>query len=118
MQVSKGVDPSMALYAYHELQRDDLLREMLGYLAADVGVALFDVALLAGAMTRRDTGAPVAPMIPMLAQGWALLDALRVRLPVPVAELRSHLVPALWTQFDATGLDLAREALRSTRGRL
>lgn len=121
MQVAKGVDPSMALYAayaYHELQRDDLLRETLGYLAADVGVALFDVALLAGAMTRRGAGAPVAPMVPMLAQGWALLDALRVRLPAPAAELRGHLVPALWTQFDATGLGLARDALRSARGRL
>jgi hypothetical protein len=47
-----------------------------------------------------------------------LLDALRVRLPAPVTELRGHLVPAMWTQFDATGLDLAREALHTTGGRL
>jgi hypothetical protein len=121
MQVSKGIDPSLALYAayaYHELQSDDRLRKMLGYLTADLGIALFDVALLAGAITPRDTGAPVAPMVPMLAQGWALLDALRVRLPAPVTELRGHLVPAMWTQFDATGLDLAREALHTTGGRL
>ncbi|WP_033263576.1 caspase family protein [Amycolatopsis vancoresmycina] len=112
-------DPTVVLhaaYAYHELQRDDLLRELFEYVGSTVDAALFDVALLAGAL--RPQRIPILPVVPILARGWALLDALGARLPREVTDLRRHLVPGLWTQFTADGAGQARAAVESTGGRL
>ncbi|GLY43044.1 hypothetical protein Amsp01_090670 [Amycolatopsis sp. NBRC 101858] len=105
-----------AAYAYHDLQRDDLLRTLARDVVSTLDAALFDVALLAG--TLRPQSAPILPVVPMLARGWALLDALGAQLPREVTELRRHLVPGLWTQFTADGAEQARVALETTGGRL
>lgn len=107
MQYSKGVDPSMALYAayaYHDLQRRDLINRMHSFLQDDLGFAFYDVALLAGGGPQAVLRGPqVAPACPMLSQGWTLLSAYRISLPPVLSDLEQHLLPALWTSFDAAG---------------
>jgi hypothetical protein len=115
MQLAKGVDPSLAVYAayaYHELQRKDLLHQMASYLQGDLGAALFDVALLARAMDKRAPGAglPVLGAVPMLSQGWPLLRAFEVRLPSALAALEGMRLPSLWTMFDVRGVAQIRKA--------
>lgn len=114
-----GVDPSLTLhagYVFHDLHRDDLLRDLLDLLDRDPGVALFDVALLAHGLSGEADRVLAVPMIPLLAEGWALLDAYRVPLSPQVNSLREHLVPSLWTHIDASGFEHARVALESTGG--
>ena len=114
-----GIDPSLAVlagYAFHDLHRDDLLQTLLELLDRDPGVAPFDVALLAGGLTGEADRALAVPMVPLLAEGWALLEAFRVPLPPQVLSLREHLVPSMWTHIDPSGFEQARAALRSTGG--
>lgn len=116
MQMAKGVDPSLGLYAayaYHDLQRRDLIRQMAGYMAGDLGAPIFDVALLARALDRRKVGgdAPlVIGAVPLLAQGWPLLRAFDITLPPALASLEAHRQPSLWTMFDAPGVERIRHA--------
>lgn len=109
MQVAKGVDPAMALYAayaYDSMQRPDLVESMERYLLDDLGVRLFDVSLLSGELTKTAGDVPLLyPPAPMLAQGWALLRAQQVDLPVPLQDLQDHLVPSVWTLCDAEGTE-------------
>lgn len=122
MQVAKGIDPSLAVYAayaYHDLQRRDLLREMAGHMRADLGAPLFDLALLARLLDRKDLrrGEP-APIgaVPLVAQGWTLLRAFGVKLPPVLAALEDRRLSSLWTMFDAQGAQHIREAF--TRGEM
>jgi hypothetical protein len=80
MQELKGLDPSLALYAaygYHDLGRQDLIREMREYLRAGIGVDLYDVALLDGEppSAGSDAARRTVPWFPLLARGWALAAA-------------------------------------------
>ena len=86
MQYAKTVDPTLAVYAahaYYELQEVDRIREMSAYLRDDLGVTIFDLELLGRRLIDKaitpDLG--IVPFVPMLAQGWALLGAHKVRLP-------------------------------------
>lgn len=113
----KGADPTLALYAayaFHDLQRGDLVRDMRRYQRADLGWDLFDVALLARELGTRPSSSPprVKPSFPLMAQGWALLDAFGVSLPGRLAELRQHLLPSLWSCFEPRGVALLRDALQ------
>jgi hypothetical protein len=86
MQIAKGIDPTLAVYAayaYNDLQRRDLIRQMSGTMRDDIGAPLFDVALLAGELNRAmiTPETAVYSQIPLLAQGWALLSAFGVSLP-------------------------------------
>ncbi len=117
MQYAKGIDPSLAVYAaydYHDLQRQDLLREMASYLTADLGAPLFDVALFARQLDRRSaTDWQVISPMPLLSQGWALLNAYRVRLAKELTGLDQHLSPSLWTLLLPHGVQQVRAALAS-----
>ena len=117
MQYSKGIDPSLAVYAayaYHDLQRKDLINEMANYLATDLGAPLFDVALLARGLDKRvaDNGIVISP-IPLLGQGWALLNAFRVTLVPALKGIEGHIISSLWTLLDAKGVKQVEKALAS-----
>jgi hypothetical protein len=111
MQFLKSGDPTMALYAayaYADLGLTDRLAQMSDYLGNDLQVTLFDLDMLAGERRSAPRPWPVAPMMPLLARGWALLDAYDVVVPDPAMHLRrTHLVPSTWTLFDGAGMDLA-----------
>jgi hypothetical protein len=51
----------------------------------------------------------------MLSQGWALLRVKRVKVPPVVEEAADYLLPALWTTFDSTGMDLILKAIHEGR---
>jgi hypothetical protein len=116
MQFAKGIDPSLAVYAayaYHDLQRLDLLRQMHDYLRGDLGAALFDVALLARVLNKHTLGVDAPPTlgaVPLMAQGWTLLRAFEVRLPAALAALEGLRLSSLWTMFDAAGVQRIRSA--------
>jgi hypothetical protein len=118
MQYAKSVDPAIALYAayaYHDLQQLDRLREMSGYLSGDLGVRLFDVAMLARELrdTAIDAGAGVIPFTPMLSQGWALVGANRLRLHGALDGIRQSVRDSLWSLYDRAGLDMLRRAMHT-----
>ncbi len=122
MQYAKGVDPSLALYAayaYHDLGRTNLIHMMEGYLGSDLGFTFFDIALLGRRLDgRRVAEAPeVLPAVPLLAQGWAFLQAFRVTLHEEIADLNRHVAPSLWTQFTPLGTDVLRPLVHSGRFR-
>ena len=99
------IDPTIAVYvayAYRDLQRRSAMRCLQDAVRDDLGVDLFDVALLAGDIDDRTIAAvgPVVPFVPILSRGWGLLGAHRVALPEPVLALRGSLVPSLYTVFD------------------
>lgn len=117
MQLAKGVDPSMALYAayaYHDLQRRDLIKEIQAYMRDDLQVVLCDIAMLSGDPGALDAGAHgIVPPFPLLSQGWTLLSASRIKLPCVLEDLEKHLLPSLWTMFDTTGVTKLRAAIES-----
>jgi hypothetical protein len=122
MQYAKSVDPSLALYAayaYHDLGRTNLIHMMNGYLGSDLNFTFFDIALLGRRLDgRRVAEAPeVVPAVPLLAQGWALLQAFRVTLHEEIADLHRHVSPSLWTQFTPPGTDVLRPLVHSGRFR-
>jgi hypothetical protein len=118
MQYAKGIDPTMALYAayaYHDQQKRQRIEEMQSYLRGDLNLRFFDIALLARGLADKQAGADrdVFPFFPLLSQGWALLSANRVKLPPKLTGLERHLVPSLWTQFDARGIEMIRAAMQA-----
>jgi hypothetical protein len=117
MQIAKGIDPTLAVYAayaYNDLQRRDLIRQMSGTMRGDIGAPLFDVALLAGELNRATITPETAvySQIPLLAQGWALLSAFGVSLPPSLSELSRTLVPSVWTMFDEKGVRTIRNSFQ------
>lgn len=119
MQLAKGVDPSMALYAayaFDALQNRGRLEELRAYLASDLGgLRPFDIEMLAHGLdgTQVAKQPHVLPFVPMLSQGWPLLSAYRVLLPREAAEISTHLRPSLWTLFNPKGVSLLRQVIAS-----
>lgn len=118
---AKGIDPTLGLYAtyaYAQIGHYKDVYSVFTYMKDDeIEIPVpFDVVLLA---TRHEGGAVqevdrrFAPFAPMLSQGWALLmpgDSLYH----PIHQrLRPHLIPSLWTTFDAEGVAIARDAVLS-----
>jgi hypothetical protein len=109
------IDPTLSLYAAytyaqagHYAKVDSIYRFMRGT-EPELPVP-FDVVLLA-TRNRDNRGAAehsrYAPFTPTLSQGWALL-AQDDSMFTPIhAQLRSHLIPALWTTFNEVGAKAA-----------
>lgn len=118
MQYAKGIDPTLAVYAayaYHDLQAIQRIRDMSGYLANDVGVTFFDLALLGRQLVDKSVAAGdcVVPFFPLLSQGWALLGANRVRLHPALQGVERTMRDSLWSLFDAVGLQKLTLAMHS-----
>ena len=114
IRILKGLDPTMALYAaysYHRQGRPELIRDMEMYVMEDLGVTLFDLALLADRQPGAKPSPPVLPFMPMLAQGWSLLGAFDAWTD-QLEELRPHVGSSLWTVFNKGALKLLKTALK------
>lgn len=116
MQYSKGVDPSLAVYAayaYLDLRRRDRISDMSQFMRADLGARLFDVAMLAGQLDgkalRKDDD--VVPFMPLLSQGWALISAYRIKLPAALDGIAGNLLPAVWTTLNPQGVSVVRDLI-------
>jgi hypothetical protein len=118
MQSVKGFDPTFgvyAAYAYHDLQEIGRIRDMAGYMRSDLGLTFFDVELLSRNLldrqiTPRDN---IVPFFPLLSQGWALLDANRVRLHPLLDGIKTYMRDSLWVLFDPAGLNILRQVMQS-----
>jgi len=118
MQQNKGLDPTLSIYAayaYHDLQEIDRIRGMADYLKQDVGVTFFDLALLGRQLYDRkiSRSEPMVPFFPMLSQGWALLDANRVKMVPALQGIEKNMKSSLWSLFDADGVKRLRDAIGS-----
>lgn len=119
IRVLKSVDPTLgiyAAYAYSEAGLLDQVKSVRGYMLDDLrGVDLFDVALLAGALSGQPANSPRRPIphMPMLSQGWALLRVKRVALHPAVAAAQDYVRQGLWTTLGSEGMDLIEQALQT-----
>jgi len=116
MQYAKGIDPTFAVYAayaYHDLQLLARIQEMAWHLRGDIGVSFFDLALLSRELLGQSVSSEsrVTPYTPLLAQGWSLLRAHRVRLPAPLADLERNMRHSLWSLYDNDGVDVLRKIM-------
>jgi hypothetical protein len=114
IRVLKGIDPTLGVYAAYAYADADLVekvRSVHNIMLTDLNAELFDVALLAGALSERspatagDGPSSLVPICPMLSQGWELLRVNGVELPPQLEEARPHLRRSLWTTFDPKGMD-------------
>jgi hypothetical protein len=114
MQISKGVDPSLALYAAHAYRdqgKRNRIKTMAGYLQDDLNFIPFDIALMAGRL-KSSSQDNVFPCLPMLSQTWAILPAYEYEFPEGLAGIAQHVMPhSLWTVFDASGVELISRAI-------
>ena len=80
-------------------------------LRGDLGVSLFDTAMLSGTFAEDCAGGQVVPPAPMLRQGWELLRAKAVTVPPAFLEARSYLMNGLWTTFAPEGMAIIGASL-------
>ncbi len=118
MQFAKCVDPSLGLYAayaYHEVQRRDLIKTIRACLQDDLGFVFFDVMLLVERQLKNKPGPErVSPPFPLLSQGWSLLPAFHSTLPASLQTLHQHRSSSsLWTVFDQVGVAMLTSAIAS-----
>jgi hypothetical protein len=122
IRVLKGIDPTLgiyAAYAYADANLTEQVRSVYSFMQEDLRSDLFDVALLAGALSGKRIEGPydVVPFCPMLSQGWQLLRVKEVSLSEQVERARGDLRQALWTTFGPRGMDLIFSAIQATRNK-
>ena len=113
IRMLKGIDPTLGLYAayaYDDAGVTEEVRLVREIMRGDLGVDLFDVAMLAGYLSGQ-TPEDFYPFCPMLSQGWGLLRVRNVSLPPSVAPAADHLRPSLWTMLDREGMQIVIDAL-------
>ncbi|MEK7466636.1 MAG: caspase family protein [Planctomycetota bacterium] len=115
LRYGESIDPGLALYAAYacrDLPGPDRILDFEVTLLGDLGLSFFDLWLIGGELGNMDlANSSVFPFFPMLSQGWALLDALRVKLPESLSTLQGHLRQSLWTLFDPAGVSAIRKAI-------
>jgi Caspase domain len=116
IRVGKSLDPTLgiyAAYAYAEAALPEQIRSVHDIMKDELGVELFDVALLADVLSGGPHSGAQAPFCPMLNQGWQFLAIKNVTLSPKLAETQSHILPSLWTTFDSEGMSIVKTALQS-----
>ena len=118
VRMGKGLDPTLGLYAaysYFNALIPEGARSVNEIMRSDLGVELFDAALLANELGYACGDDRLIPPFPMLRQGWELLKPGGVSLHPALMETRPNLTEALWTTFDPEGatrlLNLVREGV-------
>jgi hypothetical protein len=114
IRLSKGIDPTLGLYAAHAFSQagnDRKVLSVLEYMRDDIRAELFDVRLLASRLLKKGTTLPVVPLCPLLTQSWNLLRARRVELPALLRAAEPWLCDSLWTTFAAKAADGVFEAI-------
>lgn len=115
IRVGKGVDLSLSMYAAYAFEQAGLRNETRAAAAImrrDLGVLLFDLALLSSIEPVRTTarGGFVTPFCPMLSQGWNYIHASGAVVPEQVLRARKYLRQALWTTFNPPGIQILAES--------
>ncbi|MGC3030135.1 caspase family protein [Burkholderia sp. DN3021] len=117
IRILKSIDPTLGLYAAYAYA-DAGLRESVGsvrsFMHETLGIDLFDVAMLSGALSGRRIGdlPGTVPFCPMLSQGWSLFRVNNIRLPESIAAVPDYLRVSLWLTLELKGMDIVENALR------
>jgi hypothetical protein len=116
IRVFKSIDPSLGLYAayaYAEAGVRDQAQSVHTIMRSDLNCDVFDVAMLAGALSGRDLAdvKPV-PICPMLSQGWGWTRVRNIVLSPNLERARDYLRPALWTTFEPGGIPFVESQIR------
>jgi len=117
LQLLNGEDPALAVYAaysYYEMQAHERLQQMNDALLDQLdGYTLFDVALLAGYLSQQVPRHTVVPFVPLLVQGWELLDDLGIGDMEWFERMRPMVLSSLWTVFDLSARDHLMAMMRA-----
>lgn len=111
----KLIDPTLGLYAalaYANLGMRTSIESVQDFIRMEQKVDVFDIAVLG--RIRPDEKYPQVPFCPQLTQTWSFLTPRGVTLPNVLLEAGRHLLPALWTTFDARGIRLLCDAAHSS----
>lgn len=117
---SAGVrDPSMdlyAAYAFHERGDSTPIREMAQQIRDHLSFNLFDLALLSRDLIR-ESRRVMQPLTftPLLAQGWAFVEALGGPWVSELRDLKAHLIDSPWSVYDRLGVAHLKEIILSGR---
>jgi hypothetical protein len=110
----------MALYAAHALHQtiyQSTILEIAREQQLELGLQLFDIALLSRLPTERSTHSlsSVFPPIPILSRAWSLLDGPKIDLlgPIRTTTIRPHVTDSVWTLLDPEGVTILRECVES-----
>lgn len=115
------IDPTICLYAayaWRDAGRPDEIQAIVDRMRAELaGTLLSDLALLAarGTPEARSLLSDSVPFCPLLMRGWSFLRASGVPILADILRAADHLVPALWTTFDAEGVRILRDAIEHGR---
>ena len=103
-----------AAYAYAEAGAYDEVRSVREYMFGDLGVSLFDVAMLDRKAVEPDWLATygAVPFCPMLSQGWYYLRPRGMKLPSVLERAQDELIQSLWTTFNKNFMRVVNRALR------
>jgi hypothetical protein len=117
VRVEKQFDPTLGLYAayaYAEAGLYDEVQSVRRYMFEDLGVSLFDVAMLDRKTRKAERIAKrgVVPFCPMLSQGWYYLRPRGMKLPRVLESAQDELIQSLWTTFNEKHMRLINNALR------
>lgn len=116
IRVEKSIDPSLGLYAayaYSEANDTGELSSVRSLMNDDLGVDLFDVAMLATRAKVFNFGPNIVPFCPMLTQGWNFLRMCNIKLPSVLDEAQDELARAVWTTFLPERTEAIFEAIRN-----
>lgn len=117
VRVGKQFDPTLgvyAAYAYAEAGLSDHVRSVRQYMYDDLGISLFDVAMLDRGGRMEELGGHV-PFCPLLSQGWNYLRTRGIALPSVLENAQDELAQSLWTTFNPDVMNLVNRTLE--RGR-
>src|SRR5262249_55440186 len=106
IRVRKRLDPSLGLYAAHAYSAagmDAQVQSVMHYMREDLGIAFFDVAMLAS--RRERPRVRTFPFCPVLTQAWSLLRPRGWRLDPMLEALKPALLDSLWTTFAPEAAD-------------
>lgn len=115
MQVSKGIDPSLALYAAHAYRDQgnrERIKTMASFMKRDLNFIPFDIGLLAGRLSTGFQNDNFSPYLPMLTQTWSVLPAYNIEFSARLKDISQQVMPnSLWTVFDALGVETISKAI-------
>jgi hypothetical protein len=110
IRVMKSLDPTLGLYAayaFEQASKAELVRSVASFMLSDLEFQLFDVAMLArGGNSSPSSSSRVAPLCPMLTQGWSYLDVTHTETARGVREAGRYLRASLWTTFEPRGMEI------------
>lgn len=116
LQLAKGIDPTMAIYAAHAYsdQRNvDRIRSMSALLTADIGFSFFDLALLGRELVGRAVtpSDAILPALPLLTQSWSIARSYRTRFPDGLAGVQAYARDSLWSVYAGEAFSPLQEAI-------